>query len=252
MIRDLENTQEIWKPVVNYEGFYEVSSFGRIRSIDREILRRTGDTYKVPGRLLKVQRDPGGYLSVTLHKNGFRRSLRVHRVVAWAFHGPPKSKALEVSHLNGTPDCNYADNLKWETPSDNCSRRTSCRGSRVGSAKLVEKEVAFIHAMKDSDTTAADLATRFNVDSGTIRRIWSGHRWNHVTGLPKPAAPKIDLFTSRCLADRIGLSVRTAQRRIQAWLEQGRVALHKYRVVDGLAGALVRIPVYRWVGEPEY
>ena len=98
-------TMENWKDIPGYEGRYQVSDQGRVRSFCLD----------TRGRFLKPGRMPSGHLSVAL---GRRNSQCVHRLVLLAFVGPPPKKS-ECRHLNGVPSDNRLENLKWGTRSEN-------------------------------------------------------------------------------------------------------------------------------------
>lgn len=105
---------EQWLPVPGYEGVYEVSNLGRVRSLDRKDnlgrLRR--------GRVLKLRTDRDGYLQ--FHAGGkHRRILRVHRLVLLAFEGPAPEGANEALHGDGNPLNNALTNLRWGSRSEN-------------------------------------------------------------------------------------------------------------------------------------
>lgn len=101
---------EVWKPVVGYEGLYEVSNFGRVRRIFRY-----GRPYITPCKP-KITRD--GYFESTLVKEGKPKCIRTHRLVARAFCDNPENK-LEVNHKDGNKLNNCSDNLEWVTSSEN-------------------------------------------------------------------------------------------------------------------------------------
>jgi len=97
-----------WRPVVGYEGRYEVSDDGQVRSFVRS----------PEGRLLKPWVSGLGHKKVALHKNGRQKSHWVHQLVAAAFIGP-KPKSKEVRHMNGDGGDNRVNNLRYGTPSEN-------------------------------------------------------------------------------------------------------------------------------------
>lgn len=102
-------TTEEWRPAPGYKGCYEVSSLGRVRSLSRP---------RHPGRILKPQPGPSGYLRVHLSRDGVRRHRKIHVLVARAFLGerPP---GLEVRHLDGNHANNVITNLTYGTRSEN-------------------------------------------------------------------------------------------------------------------------------------
>lgn len=101
-------TEEIWKPVVGYEGLYEVSSYGRVRSLDRY----DSKNHFCKGRILRLQTAGRGYLSVDLSSNGKTKRFLVHRLVAEAFIPNPYNLP-EVNHLDEDKTNNRVDNLEF-------------------------------------------------------------------------------------------------------------------------------------------
>lgn len=111
--------QEIWKSVVGYEGLYEVSNFGRVKSLPRPKLGPCGriDLTRIKiMRLSRGSRSP--YLKVTLKKEGRCKTLKVHRMVAAAYLPNPENKPL-VNHKDSDPSFNHVDNLEWCTQQEN-------------------------------------------------------------------------------------------------------------------------------------
>lgn len=122
--------EEEWRPVPGYEGLYEVSNLGRVRSHDRWVLRGFGRKALWKGRILKPRLGSKGHLFVTLYNedNGSHRS--VHRLVAEAFL--PNPEALPVArHLDDDKENNRLDNLSWGTFRDN-SQDALRNGRRYG------------------------------------------------------------------------------------------------------------------------
>lgn len=111
---------EIWKDIKNYEGIYQVSSLGRIRSLDRKV--RTGikhNEYKIAkGKILKLNQKRNGYLTVDLSKENKVKTITVHRLVALNFIPNPENKE-EINHINCKKYDNRVENLEWVTSEEN-------------------------------------------------------------------------------------------------------------------------------------
>lgn len=105
---------EEWRDIIGYEGLYQVSSQGRVRSVDRYInYKNTGVSLR-KGRILKPKTDKDGYLIVNLSSNGKIKTHKVHRLVAQAFIPNPHNYPC-VNHKDENPKNNCVDNLEWCT-----------------------------------------------------------------------------------------------------------------------------------------
>lgn len=113
-----QTTPETWKPVVGYEGYYEVSDHGNVRSVDRTVQRSDGVVQRFKGHLRKPQVDEFGYLRISLRKDGKSHHFRVHRLVLEAFVGPCP-EGTEACHGDGDRSNNRLENLRWDTKSEN-------------------------------------------------------------------------------------------------------------------------------------
>lgn len=106
---------ENWLPIVGWEGFYEVSDQGRVRSIDRIIQFRSGQRRYYAGQIIKPWRSmPGNYPMVKLKGNGRKINRRIHVLVLEAFVGP-RPEGMEGCHNNSIPSDNRQSNLRWDT-----------------------------------------------------------------------------------------------------------------------------------------
>jgi hypothetical protein len=107
---------EVWKAVPGWEGQYEVSNRGRVRSLDRIL----ADGRRWSGKILKQQLASCGYMHVTL---GWSGTSRVHMMVLYAFRGPPPDPSMESLHHDGNKTNNLLRNLRWGTRSENYADR---------------------------------------------------------------------------------------------------------------------------------
>lgn len=115
----MELINEEWRPVVGYEGLYEVSSRGNVRGLAREVGYSGGGTRRWEPKLLRQEAFSGKYKRVTLCKDGLTNRQSVHRILAKAFIPNPDGKPW-VNHKDGNPSNNHVSNLEWCTPSENC------------------------------------------------------------------------------------------------------------------------------------
>lgn len=118
--------EEIWKDIENYEGLYQVSNLGRVRSLDRVVKsERTG--YKtVRGKIIKPTIQNTGYYYVLLYKDGKALRKTLHRIIAKAFIPNPENKP-QIDHINGDKtDCRI-ENMRWVTPGENNSNPHRCK-----------------------------------------------------------------------------------------------------------------------------
>ena len=104
--------KEYWKPVVGYEGHYQVSNWGRVKSFDRWVKSRNGSVRFCKGRILKPVTNDRGYLCVELWKNNKRKSCKVHRLVAEAFIPNPYNLPM-INHRDEDKTNNRVENLEW-------------------------------------------------------------------------------------------------------------------------------------------
>lgn len=130
---------EVWKPIPGYEGKYEASNLGRIRSIDRVVPgRRKGEYAKVRGKVLSTFRTKNGYRRVNLCDEFGRKAKYVHQLVALSFIGPKLGEEVSVNHKDENTGNNCVENLEWCTPKYNANYGT--RNERVSLATRGRKK----------------------------------------------------------------------------------------------------------------
>ena len=164
---------EQWRAVPDFDGYYEVSDAGRVRS--------THARWKDRPKILRLKLDECGYPEVCLCVNGKPKNICVHRLVALAFHGV-KRNALhrEVAHLDGVKTNNSAANLKWVSHAENMAHKRkhgTAKGSRHPGAKLTEADVLRI---KTRYARRSEIASDFGISVHTVSDIWRGRRWSHL------------------------------------------------------------------------
>lgn len=124
-------SDEIWQPVPEYEGLYEVSSQGRVRSIDRYVKGKHGNLRLARGRLI-AQTLLHGYPTVRIYKDNVGQTVGVHRLLCLAFYGIPPA-GYQACHNDGDRAHNTLDNLRWDSVSEN--HRDSVRHGTHHNAK---------------------------------------------------------------------------------------------------------------------
>lgn len=163
---------EIWKAIPGFEGLYEVSDQGRVRSLDRVVAccGPTKGSYlsKKKGRMLRPGRMPSGHLSVVLGRDA--GSFCVHVLVLLAFRGPCPV-GLEVRHRNGVPSDNRLLNLEYATRTRNSQDKKHHNGAR--GYKLSPRQVAEIKK-KLRYTTGVELSRQYGVAQSTVSAIKTG------------------------------------------------------------------------------
>lgn len=172
--------KEQWRDILDFEGFYQVSNLGNVRSLDREIIDRRGHHKKYQGQILNQTPDSDGYLVVTLSKKGKSRLIKVHRLVLETFRGPCPP-GLISRHKNGRCTDNVPSNLVWGSQLENQRDRKrhgrGPQGDGNGRVKITDKTAAKIAAAYSGKYgELVRYAKHHNVSTSTIRRIVRGIR----------------------------------------------------------------------------
>lgn len=173
---------ERWCDVAAWEGLYQVSDRGRVKSLPRVRKDRAGKVRRWPGKQLALVRDGNGYLRVNLSDLGRREARCVHGLVAEAFIGS-RPESMDVCHNDGNRDNNALSNLRYgtalENQRDRRAHRTDPVGSRNGRAKLTENDVRNIRSLRGSISNL-ELSRKYGVDNSVIYRIQNHELWRSV------------------------------------------------------------------------
>jgi hypothetical protein len=165
----MQNYEEIWKDVPNYEGVYQVSNLGRVKSL------KWGKE-----RILKPRYDGYGYAQVGLCKGGERKDYKVHRLMMLAF---VDASDLQVNHINGIKADNRLVNLEYCTASENTLHAYKIglipKGENHGRAKLTRACVERIKYGHQGMTQQA-ISEIYGVSAVQVHMIRSGKSWKHI------------------------------------------------------------------------
>lgn len=175
---------EVWKPVVGFEGLYEVSDQGRVRSLDRVLWVRNPwgriGPRRYRGRIIRPGPHQGGYLAIHLNREGEVKSTTAHVLVAQAFIGP-RPPGMEVCHNDGDKKNCARSNLRYDTPSGNNRDKekhgTARKGDNHQTAKLTSGAVKAIRASCEPQQV---LAERFGCTFSNISAVQLRKSWRHV------------------------------------------------------------------------
>ena len=174
---------EQWKDIAGYEGMYQVSDMGQVRSLDRFDDRG----HKQKGRTLTQSINTYGYLCVKPSIEGKKTLKYIHRLVLEAFIPNPDNRP-QVNHMDGNKQNNHVSNLEWATAKENSQHAVDTglspnKGESCHTAKLTEDDVRFIRKHYNPDTTDFNqktLAEKFGVEKCTISQIVHRKTWKHV------------------------------------------------------------------------
>jgi hypothetical protein len=164
--------QEVWRPVVGWEGLYEVSDLGRVKCLPRK--------WVPTARLLRIVHSPGKYPQVGLCSPKRNLTRMVHQLVAEAFLGPCP-QTMEVCHNDGDRANNRLENLRYDTRKANHADKRVHGTLRIGDncpvSKLTAEQVLAIRA---SDLPPAQLAAQYAVTPSNITAIIRRKSWRHI------------------------------------------------------------------------
>lgn len=164
---------EVWRTVAGFEGVYEVSSAGRVKS-----LSRNAKSGRFKGRILRPAPTPSGYLAVVIDG----KTTAVHKLVLETFRGP-RPPGADGCHNDGSRTNNQVENLRWDTRAGNMAdtaiHGTRLEGERHPFARLSKSDVLAILALRGKRSMQS-IADEYGVAPGTIQCIYDGRTWKHI------------------------------------------------------------------------
>jgi hypothetical protein len=177
------SNNETWKPVSGYDGYYEVSSNGRVRSLDRIIDHPLVQVRH--GKMLKQTPNHKGYMRVSLNKNGNKKQEFVHKLVAQSFIYNIKRNP-QINHIDGNKLNNNVENLEWCTNKENCQHaaklklRSPIKGSSHHNTVLSEEQVIDLKQKRKEGWSYLRLMSFFNITKNNVASICTGRTWKHL------------------------------------------------------------------------
>ena len=180
----------IWKPILRFNGEYEVSNTGLVRSTDKVIEKSNGKKYTRVSKVLKPAKDKSGYLRVAVSFKGELKTQKVHRLVACCFVSGVMC-ATEVNHKDGDKLNNNSSNLEWVNRSENMKHAYANnllapkKGSLNGNSKLTDEQVKEIRTIAESGGRyygRKELANRFGISECRVKEIVTKRKnnWQNV------------------------------------------------------------------------
>lgn len=164
--------KEIWKDIKNYEGLYQVSNKGRIKSLDRYVNYKVkGKKRLVQGKIKKLTVNEKGYLKVTLFKNGKGETREVQRFVAEAFIPNPENKP-QVNHINGDKTDNKICNLEFCTCKENSLHSLYVLKNNIKQVKQYDLSGNYIRTFE----SVKEAGEKTNTPSCSISNVLHGRR----------------------------------------------------------------------------
>lgn len=183
--------KEVWKTVVDFEGIYEVSNLGNVRSLTRDVVRGNGVMLK-RGKIIAQNKTTNGYLTVHLYKDTVRTVKLVHRLVAEAFI-PNPDNLPEVNHKDENKHNNTSKNLEWCTRAYNGSygsrtKRaiiTSLANNKLGIAVVAEPVdegvPLYFKSMMDAKRAGYTYQVISAICTGRRGKTHKGYYWRYAT-----------------------------------------------------------------------
>lgn len=175
--------EEIFKDIQNYEGLYQISNYGNVKSVDRYVLHKRYGNMHVKECIMKCFLVEG-YLYVRLCKNSKHKTFKIHRIVMTHFVLNPNN-FLEVNHIDGVKTNNHIDNLEWCTRSHNEKHAhkiglKNFKGKNAPNIKLTEEKIKEIKELLKNKIPQRTIAKKYDIAPSTVNYINTEKKWKYV------------------------------------------------------------------------
>jgi hypothetical protein len=176
----MKKQNEIWKDIAGYEGYYQISNRGNVKSLDRFVINSKGFKRFYKGKVLSKILTNSGYFCVNLTIGKKRNQFFIHRLLGIYFIPNPKNLP-EIDHLDAVKTNNDLHNLEWVTSEENTERAKNKglmpKGVDNHKSKLTEIQVLDI---RSSNLRNIDLSKKYNVSKTLIGYIKKRKTWTHI------------------------------------------------------------------------
>ena len=174
--------KEIWKDIKGYEGLYQVSNLGNIKTLQKEIKCKK-NSYLSKEKICKPSLDSSGYRQIVLTKNKIRKSFKVHRLVAQAFI-PNPNNLPQINHKDENKQNNYIENLEWCTNLYNsrygtrpirCSKHLEKKVKQIKNNKVIKK----YNSLKEAEQNTNIKYQEISACCRKIIKTAGGYKWKY-------------------------------------------------------------------------
>ena len=183
----MKEEKEVWKPVRNYEGLYEVSNMGRVKGLERTVwCGLNGGCYRaIPERILKARTMANGYLRVSLYKDGKGKGYYVHRLVGQEFLENPMGYT-DINHKDEDKTNNHIDNLEFCDRVYNCNygTRNQRMAEKMRGRKLSEEHKKKVAEKNTNNPKLSKAVIAIHKINGLILEFPSIREAGRSTGIP--------------------------------------------------------------------
>lgn len=179
--QNLEN--EIWKPVKGFEGLYEVSNLGEVKTVERTILRKSAlgkfSEYLVKSAIKKPYQNKSGYVTIAIIKENKTITTYLHRIIAEAFVERISETDIVVNHINGIKNDNRIENLEWVTSSTNNVHALDT-GLRSTRKSMTKEFINSVLELREQGLVHSEIATKLKTTIAIVQGITSGNTYKRI------------------------------------------------------------------------